>query len=429
MIHVKIKAAVLALPVMMVGVSPSLYALQGGGKVDLGLLYTDNATLASTDEVEDIISRFKVTGVLSETSGPLTGDAKVVVRRLDYLDDSFDSQTYLEIDSGAIWQQIPNRLVWQMNDHYEQALLNNLNGVTPSNVEDINAFRLSALATFPLANRHALTISPTFSDFYHELSDNDNQQLGLDVGWAYRLAPTVSVSLNGSFTDVNYDSNAISDNEKKGLDIAMSVTRARSRYNASIGFTKVEKDTGAETDGVTGSFNWDHDFTGRSNIVVHVSSQITDTSNIFLNSAIDPNTGSFVNVQNSADTVTDDVIRVTYSRKGNEIDSTLWTELRRLDYDTSLQDRDVQEIGGDVSFKITPLVKGSVNGRFTRTEEDISSSTDKRYFLEGKLDYSFSRKLTGSAGLRLQKQESSNIPTREYDALGVFANFGYKLGR
>ncbi len=429
MIRVKIKVAVV-LPIILIGASPSLYALQVGGNVNLDLEYTDNAALTNTGEVDDVIARTRLTGTISEDSGPVTGNATAEIRRLDYLDKTFADETYLDLDLGATWIQVRNRLVWNAQDHYKQTLLNNLNAATPSNIEDTNAFRLSADATFPLANQYTLTVTPSFTDYYYETSGNDNRQLALAADLAYQLDPTISLSLNGSFTDLDFKNDILnSDSERTGLNIAVAVTRARSRYNASIGATRVENDQGAETDGVTGSLDWEHDITGRSTIVLHASSAITDPSSIFISSSINPNTGSFSNVQNSGDTVRDNVIRVTYNRQGSVVNSSVWTELRDLDYETAMLDREVQEVSGNLSYAITSIITGTVIASYIRIKDLAALSTDKTYFIEGKLAYSLSRKLNASVGLRGQSRDSSGVASREYDALGIFANIGYLLGR
>lgn len=141
------------------------------------------------------------------------------------------------------------------------------------------------------------------------------------------------------------------------------------------------------------------------------------------------NTGSSVNVQDSSDVVRDSVFRLTYKRRGSVVDSSLWTEFRDLDYDTALLDREVQEVGANISYAISPLVTGSVSGSYTRTKETATTSTDKAYSVNGRLGYRLSRKLTANVGLGVQSKDSSGVAGREYDELNIFAGVGYRLGR
>ena len=414
---------------LLMAASTTVSALQFNGDVGVDARYTDNAGLSPSNEKDELITTARIAAAVTENEGPLTGNASATLRQLDYLDNTFGDQTYFGLGSAFTWVQLDNRLVWSVNDYFSQTSINNLAANTPDNTENANAFSLAAAATIPVADRHRITVAPSFRDFYYETSGNDNQQLGLAAGWAYQLKPAISLSLNGSFSDVDFENTSSSDYERKNANIAVAVTRARSRYNATIGATEVKQDSGTKTDGVTGSVSWEHDLTGRSSFIAYVSSDITDTSNIFLSSSINPNTGSINNVQVSSDIVRNSVFRIAYRRDGATINSGIWAELRDLDYETAMLDREVQEIGTNISYLISPLVTGSVDGRFVRTDEKATPSIDNEFHVTGRLIYSLSRKLRANAGLQVQTKDSTNVPGREYDELSVFAGFSYLLGR
>lgn len=407
--------------------SPAVSALQADGDVGVDLRYSDNAGLASSNEQEDLVTRVMVTATVSKNEGPLTGNATAEISESDYLNNTFSGQTYFRLGSVASWEQFDKRLVWNVSDYFDQTSIDSLEATTPDNTQDTNVFSLSALATLPVADRHAITVSPDFRDFSYDSSTANNQQLNLSVSWVYLLDPTISLSLNSSYGETDYeDDTSDSDNESMNLNFSVNVKRARSVYNASIGATQVETDSGVKSDGVTGSISWQHNFTGRSTIVANASSFITNSSNIFLSSSIDPNTGSFNNIQTSRDTVRDNLIRITYSRLGSAINSTIWTELRNADYDNDMQDRDVLEVGANLGYAFTPLITGSVEGVHVKTKQN--ANTDKKYRVNGSLGYSLSRKLTASVGLQANIYDS-DIANREYDELSVTAGINYLLGK
>ena len=418
--------------VLAVCVSSSAHAFRAGATAGVNLEYTDNAALDNTAEVDDVIATASLGVSISEENGPVTGNADASVRWLDYLDNTFNEETYLRIGADAAWEQIRNRLIWRLDEQFSQKSLNTLAADTPSNTEDANAFRLSADAIFQLADRHTLTISPSFSDFYYETSNNDNQKLGMAAVWAYLLNQATSLSLNGQYTDVDYDSdtliaNTSSDYERTNISLGMAVNRLRSRYDATIGFTDVQRDMGAGLDGVTGSLTWVRDFTARSTITAHVSSDITDSSNTFLSSSINPDTGSIDNVQSSGDVLRDNTLRITYQREGARFGASAWTELRDLNYSTAALDREVQEVGARISYPLTALVTGIIGGSYTRTKDLVTPSTDKEFIVDGRLDYRLSRKLNANAGLRVRGKDSS-VVNREYDELSIYAGVGYRFG-
>jgi hypothetical protein len=425
----KVGSAALACASTLMTVCTAVPALQFDGDVGVDARYTDNAGLVSTNETDDLITTARVNATLEELEGPLTGSAVASLRYLDYLDNTFGNQTYFSLGSTASLEQLEKRLVWTVSDYYNQTSIDNLAANTPDNTQDVNAFSLSAAVTLPVAARHLITVTPSFQDFQYDISGNDNQQLGVAAGWAYQVNPTTILSLNGAFRDVDFDDvTANPDFESTTLDIGLAVTRARTRYAASIGATRAERDVGAKTDGVTGRLTLEHDFTARSTIIAYLSSAITDSGSIFLSSSINPNTGAFSNVQVSNDIVRDSVFRITYNRQGSLVNSRLWTELRDLDYDTAMLDREVQEVGADITYPLTALLTGSVSGIYLRTKDTANMSTDKEYQLSGRLDYSLSRKLTANIGVRVQSKDSS-VATREYDEQSIIAGIAYRLGR
>lgn len=417
----------LILASVLMTASTAVSALQANGSIGLDARYTDNVALAPTNESDDLITTARASANVTESEGPLTGDASAVLRYLDYMDNSFGNQTYFSLDSNARLSQLNNRLVWSVSDYFTQTSIDNLASNTPDNSQDTNAFNLSVTSIIPVADRHRISVTPSFSDFYYDSSPNDNQQLGIAASWAYDLDPAISLSLNGSFRDVDYEDDTSSpDNENISMNIAMAVSRARSQYNVSLGATKVKRDLGGDTDGTTGTISWRYDFTGRSSLFVRASSDITDTSYAFLSSSIDPNTGSIGNIQTSSDVVRNSVFRIAYDRTGSDVNASIWTELRDLDYEVLMLDREVQEVGADISYRFTSQVTGSVRGSYIRTED--ATNDYEVALLGGMLNYRLSRKLTASVGMQLQTKDSTD-PVTEYDALSVSAGIGYRLGR
>lgn len=422
-----IKTTVLVTAAVVAGMGSPLYAAtRVDGNVSLGLEYTDNAGLTETNEVDDLIATGSLSASISEDAGPVTGNADASIRQVDYLDNTFGKQTYLQLDTDGKWEPIQNRIEFRVRDYFTQNSIDNLSSNTPSNTEDTNAFDLAAAVTFPVADRHTLTITPSFRDFYYKTTPNDNQQISLDAGWAYQLDQTITLSLYGGYSEVDYDSNP--GYESTTLGLSADVIRARSRYALRIGVTNIERDLGADVDGVNGNVVWDYDITERSTITAYAASDLTDSSNVFLSSSVDPNTGSFYNIQVSSDVLRSNVFRVTYRRQDAVIGARAWVELRDVDYEVDPLDREVQEVGASISYDFTSRLTGSVNGRYLRTEESGIVRTDKISRLGGQLNYQLSRKLSANVRVRGESKDSTSAGSG-YDELAVFAGVGYRLGR
>jgi hypothetical protein len=434
MIFLRIKSVVLALSLTAACISPAAFALKADGVVGLQMEYTDNAALTANNEINDTIATAILSGTLVEDKGPVTGKLDASVRQLDYLDNTFGDETYLNVGAEGQWEQIRNRLVWNVENFYDQISQDTLAADVPSNLEDTNAFRLSATATFPVAERHTLIIVPEFSDYYYEKSNNDNQQLGLSVEWAYLLNPSVQISLIGDVADVNHDQDLVTagisaDHERHSARLRVKATRPRTRYEATAGYTEIDRDLGPGVDGEVGSVTIEHDFTGRSTLIAHASTDISDTSNNFLSASANPALGSFVNVQSSSDVIKFNVMRLTYDRNGDIIKSSVKLELSEQDYNTAPLDRKVQELSASLSYGFTPRITGALDAGYIITDEEAFNTEDKEFIIGSRVNYQLDRKLSTNAGLQFANKDSDAVPDRGYDEWRVFAGVAYRLGR
>jgi hypothetical protein len=397
--------------------------------VGADLVYTDNAALMSSNENDDLITTVKIGGTVSESSGPLTGSASASLSRLNYLDNTFDNQTYPGLNANVDWVQIKNFLKWSVRDFYSQASIDNQAVNTPGNTEDINGFSLAAQLMMRPADRHTLTVTPSIDDYYYETSPSDNQQTGLAANWSYQYRPTTALSLNGSFQDVNYDDETQNPGHtRNSLGVSATVLHSRSEYRGSVGITSIEGDSGNDTDGTNAALSALYRLTGRSTLNANVSTNITNTSNLYLGSLLDPNTGNYSNIQTSSDVVRSRLLRIAYNRAGSTADLSGWIELRELDYDTVNDDQKLQEYGVSVGYRVTAKMTASARASYVKTEVESPAATEKHYATDGQLRYALSRKLSANGGVRFQRRDHTD-PLQEFDEYSIFAGLGYYLGR
>ena len=405
--------------------SPEAFALQANANGSLGVEYTDNATLAATDEVEDQIVSAQVGGSLTKTGGPATANADFSLSRQQYLNDTYGTRNYLSLGSSLNWEPLENRLIIDVQDHYSQTAIDNLAANVPSNRQNTNAFSLGAGLSYPLARRHSLSISPSFSDFRYSKSDTDNQQFDLSVGWFYQFRPTMQVSLSGGNSRVRYDSSTNTDYDSNNVSLGVSGTTARAHYSASIGKTWVNRDALADNDSVSAGLSVDYDVSSRSTLQARLSQDITNSSTLFLGYAIDPATGNINNVQVSGESVLNRSMRVSYARKGTTVNTDVWTELRQLEYDSATPDRDVQEVGVRIGYSVSPMIHASLSGRFIR-DDQTDADAQKRLSIGAGLGYQLSRRMGVNFGVNHQSRNST-ATADEYDELRVSASLGYNF--
>ena len=288
----------------------------------------------------------------------------------NYLNNTYGDKYWFNLNATAGWEMIRDRVDWGVRDYFTQTQINNLDSDTPSNTQNTNVFSFGPNITLPLSARQTITVQPLFSDFYYENSDTDNQQYGVTADWLYMLRPDMKAGINGGATTVRYDKNDKNpDYSIYNLRGVVSGTRPRSEYRMEMGGTNISRDNADDQNGFSANLDWLYNITGHSSVRAYAATDLTDSSQQFLNSQIDPGTGDYNNVQTSGDVLRNKIFRVGYLRKDSTLNSNIWTEFRDLDYKESPDDRKVKEIGARLDYQVTPVVSTGIYGRYNNTKE------------------------------------------------------------
>lgn len=394
-----------------------------------GMQYTDNARLTPTMEVDDWIATGYLTAGLARDEGALQANASATIFSEKYLNDSYGDQDDLNINAVATWEQIPGRLVWQVDDYFTQTSVDSLGERTPSNAQDTNAFSIGATLTIPVSGRNVFTLNPVVRDFTYEETDTDNRSHGLLAGWRYLVSPAITVGVDGTVTSVEYDNETANPGyTRKSIQAVLNGTGGRTEYQVRLGATEIDRDQFSDVSGSTGNVSLLYRLTQRSSIDARVSSTLSDTSEGYFNVASDPDGGGFNGLQVSGDILRTDTVRVTFVRADSAINTRAWAEYNEYDYEQLANDRSVQAIGFDLSHPISPQLTSSVFGTYNRIKDKSLVRTDKTRIIGGNLNYRLSRSLTVDFELRLSDRES-NDASSEYKEVRGILGLVYGFGR
>jgi len=427
-------SGLILLAVLLVG-SPVVTALEILPGVGTGLLYTDNARLTADDEKDDLIVVGYVGAKIDENSGPLSLNAEAELIHLHYTKGTFSNQNYPGLSLTGGYEQIRDRLDWQVQNFFTQTLVDSDDGVTPDNIRDTNVFTLGPSIRFPVTGRQMITVNPQYRNFYYEdVGENNqdsNQQYGLSASWLYGMYPTMNLSLNGSVTEVDYDSGGGARDYTRSTALAgISGTRVRSVYSLNLGGTDINRDKSGSTSGFAGNLTWLYNLTGHSSARVYLSSDLTDTGNLLLDSQTNPDDGDFSNVQSSNDVLRNSIVRLSYRRQDVTLNAEVWGEFRDLDYErVQSEDRDIREIGASMNYSVTAALSSGISTRYTRTKETDTDRRDKHYSITGTVGYQLTRKLRTSLDLRYQNQDSKGGLGSEYSEFSSFVRLAYGFAR
>jgi len=280
----------------------------------------------------------------------------------------------------------------------------------------------------PLAERHQLTLQPSFQDYYYQKSNTDNQEWSLQADWTYRLYRTLTTGLGGSTSKTDYEDESLNSNyTRDNLYLIVSGRRTRFDYTVHIGGTRITRDNAADLKGSSGSITVNMQLSGRSTLRLRTASELTDANRSQYLSLLDILNGDFNNEQISSDTLRNDTLRMQYDLQGNQLQTQAWVELRRLDYqvDNSL-DRDVEELGARFNYALNSYLSAKASASYINTKLLQSGRTDKQKNLNLGLGYHFSRTLSSSFDLTFRKKDS-NTPSVGYDEAGMVVRVIYEF--
>jgi hypothetical protein len=424
---------------LLVG-SPVVTALEIVPGVGTGLLYTDNARLSANDEENELIVVGYVGAKIDENSGAFRLNAEADLIHLEYTRDTFSDQDYPGLRLTGGYEQVRDRLDWQVQDYFTQTLVDSDDGATPFNIQNTNVFTFGPSIRFPISGRQTVTVNPQYRNFYYEdvgdNNQNDNQQYALSANWFYGMYPTMGVSLNGGVTKVVYDGGGGARDYIRSTALAgPSGKRARSVYSLNLGGTHINWDNSGSTSGFAGNLTWLYNLTGRSSARIYLSSDLTGTGNLLLDSQNNPDDGDFSNVQSSNDVVRNSILRLTYRREDATLNTELWGEFRDLDYQggegdqSDLDDREIREIGASMGYRVTAVLSTGIFGRYKWNKQTNTDRRDERYSITGTVGYQLTRRLRTNLDLVYQNQHSKGGLGDEYREFSTFVRLAYGFAR
>lgn len=393
--------------------------------VGLGLEYTDNARLTSEDTVDDLITTGYVGGHVFENEGALKYDARALLNKHNYTQDSYPDKRYFNLGASADWEMVKERFNWFLSDNFSQRTINTLDSNTPDNLQDSNIFTFGANVRVPISARHDFSLVPMFRQFYYEVSNTNNKQYSLAANWNYQMFRSSIVGLSFSTRYVDYFEQVIANTRFTNLGFVSSGTQKRSTYAINLGSTNVKRDTGEETSGFAGYLRWATDVSSRSKFSTNISTNLTDTSTAGVSSG--GLSGNGDDVQLTTDVVRNSLADMAYIRDDVRVRSRLWLRFNKITYSDSPLDREIRAFGLNASRPITGLLSGGAYANYNHTKQLDSGIIDKRYTVGGNLNYSFSRKIRGLLDLKYRKRDSTSVG-RDYDEYSIYASLVYGFG-
>ncbi|MDT8452100.1 MAG: outer membrane beta-barrel protein [Gammaproteobacteria bacterium] len=397
--------------VFFAGVISSSFTAQAMGikpNAGLAMQFTNNSTNSPDNEKSDLLIISSVGARVDAASGSLQLEADTSLQYINYTHDTFTNQRYFNLNATAGWEMLRDRLDWQIQDFFSQQPIDAFSPNTPNNIQDSNVFVFGPSIYFRPSDRQLLTLNPQYRDFYYEKEDIDNRQNSLDVIWTYQLAKTLDVGFHGGINAVDYLDPLITDNTFRHIHLTIATTRPDYSYRANLGTTHVERDGSENVHGLTGNMRWTYGITPDSDLRAYIASELTDSNDALLSSALNADDGGFSNEQISSDVLRNNVVRFAYLKNDAALSTNLWLEARKQVYDFALLDQNTQEAGMEFIFPLSSIVSTGVNASYARIDLTDTGRQDNQYSFGWNINYRFSRRLLATADLQYYEVDSTN---------------------
>ncbi len=403
-------------------------ALQIDFGAGLGVEYSDNVRLTSTNEESDVIVIGYLGGSLNQSTRDVRADLKTSVTHEAYTDNSFGDQTYFNLGATVDWDMISNFLTWNLQNYFTQERIDAAGRNIPSNLTDTNSFATGPTFTYLITQRQLLTLSAQYANYHFDKLNSDSEQYTATVGWSYDLSKQTQFGLNTSASKFIFDdANRNPDFTSSNIVAFIAGQRAHTRYNARVGYDSFNRDRFSDQKGFHFSTNLGIDLTSISSLDAIISTKLQDSNSGSLTAQANPSSGNINNQQLSSDVSRNSIFRLTYSLAGTTLTSGVWTELRRLDYKEALLDRDVKEIGARFRYNASSLVSTGLVIAYNETDLSDTNSNFKDLSLDADISYNLSRNLSIRLGV-FANNRSSNTSTNEFDEFGGLASLVYGKG-
>ena len=249
--------------------------------LDLGVEHTDNAGRSNVDPQSESIGTAGL-GLDIDTKRPrLSAEVGANLEYRRYLDDTFDPEVVGGVDANLGFALIPERIVWILEDNYGQISNNRLVADSPDNRQDFNYLSTGPDITLPLGARNYIQASGRWSDSYYEEAGQDSQGLTASLALGHKLSEMTNLSLNGSWSQIEYDNETFEDNEIREAFLRFDATGVRTTLVVDAGYTEAERGDQEPSDGWLGRLTFSRQLSARTVLDLSAGSEFSDAGQSF----------------------------------------------------------------------------------------------------------------------------------------------------
>ena len=354
--------------------------------MDAGLEHSDNIRRTDDGSASDTIAQAGIAINFNDTRPRLDTQIGADLKYWSYLDNTYKDEVVGGFNGGLTYSFKPERFTWMVHDNFGQVAADPRSTVTAGNRRNVNFLTTGPDVTLPLGGTvNSLVLSGRYSRVNYDSANdtsidpnvnggngqNNVKYLG-SLGLVHRLSDEMSVSLNGSTTRTQYDSDPAliqnaQDYDVREASLGFDAKGIRTTLGASAGYTELRFDNENHS-GLLARLSLSRKIGTRSTVMAEVGTQYADTADTFAQGqvfrGVDSNTSD---ATASNDPFKSDYLNLSWVLIGARSTMTLalYTRKETHEHETDL-DRKVQTLSVDASRRLGPRVTFTATGRYIR---------------------------------------------------------------
>jgi hypothetical protein len=349
----------------------------------------------------------------------------------DYYNKTFENRTNNWLDAYAEFFFVPQVVSWVAADGFRKVQVDPLQPDTPTNRQDSNVFVTGPNVYLRFGPVDTLTIEARYGRSWVEDVDIDSERDFFATRWAHRLSARSTLSLNYEFLDVDYENSTLNtDFLRHNFFIRANVHSARNIYTLDLGRTRIEPDGDEPISNWLVRLDSTWQASSISSVGIHYGREYSDTaSDLIPTGVIEQIASGGIIPPLGTDVVTGELyyterVELIYARRGNTFPWSARLFNRRIDYETSPDDR--QEKGSliDVRYVYSNTLTFQVSSSYTVLEYEQPVRDDRDAIMAVALIYRAGPNLTAGLDLRRYVRKSTDS-SQEYtdDRLAITINY------
>jgi len=356
-----------------------------------GVHYSDNIAKTPTNPQKEWIRTVLAGLQYQQNSQDVQANVRGYLEYLNYLHGTYPNETRGTLNAKVLWHQVPDRLVWDVEDYYSQAPENVFAADTPANRQNANVFVLGPEVRFTPWAAGDGAVGVRYTDIYFQTSPTDNRRWSGYLRLDKYLSRTTRLGghLQSEWTDfrnqtVNsnfrrYDGWLSLDARAEGFGPNVVPVPGGLGAGIDIGASRFVRDRGNDKSGYLLRAHLETNPHGVWRLNARGRSQLTDSSADLLTlatappSTVLPRAFNLLDLQVSGAIYRERVAEVDLTRAGEINSFTISGNWRRETYINATQlDRTVKGGGAAFTRRLGPTTTGTIFG--ARSRQDLTNT-------------------------------------------------------